>query len=337
MNGKLIIFANLLLAAFMLPGCNNTKPVDNPATAAPAVKQQWAIVIHGGAGGISKSRMTPELEKEYRDALNVALEKGISILSSGGTALEAVEKTVNTMEDNPLFNAGKGAVFTHDGQNELDAAIMDGSNLAAGSVAGVTDIKNPITAARYVMTKSPHVMLTGKGASEFAKEQGLEIVPPSYFYTEKRYNELQNTLKKEKNGTVGCCALDKNGNLAAATSTGGMTNKRYNRVGDAPIIGAGTYANNATCAVSATGHGEFFIRWTVAHDISALMEYKGLSLDSASNLVVNHKLVTAGGSGGVIAVDKNGNIAMPFNSEGMFRGFATADGKRGVFMFKDEK
>jgi beta-aspartyl-peptidase (threonine type) len=337
MKIKLIIFANLLLAAFMLNSCNNTKPADNPTTVAPAAKQQWAIVIHGGAGVITRSKMTPELEKEYRDALNAAMEKGISILSAGGTALEAVEKTVNMMEDNPLFNAGKGAVFTHDGKNELDAAIMDGSNLAAGSVAGVTDIKNPITAARYVMTNSPHVMLTGKGASEFAKEQGLEIVPPSYFYTEKRYNELQNILKKEKYGTVGCCALDKNGNLAAGTSTGGMTNKKYNRVGDAPIIGAGTYANNATCAVSATGHGEYFIRWTVAHDISALMEYKGLSVDSASRLVVNHKLVTAGGSGGVIALDKNGNVAMPFNSEGMFRGFATADGKKGVFIFSDEK
>jgi beta-aspartyl-peptidase (threonine type) len=240
------------------------------------------------------------------------------------------------MEDNPLFNAGKGAVFTHEGKNELDAAIMDGSNLAAGAVAGVTDIKNPITAARRVMTNSPHVLLTGAGASQFAKEQGLEIVPPSYFYTEKRYNELQEILKHEKNGTVGCCALDKNGNLAAGTSTGGMANKRYNRVGDSPIIGAGTYANNNSCAVSATGHGEYFIRWTVAHDISALMEYKGLSLKDASELVVNDKLVKAGGSGGVICTDRSGNISMPFNSAGMFRGYATADGKEGIFIFKDE-
>jgi beta-aspartyl-peptidase (threonine type) len=241
------------------------------------------------------------------------------------------------MEDNPLFNAGKGAVFTHDGKNELDAAIMDGSNLSAGAVAGVTDIKNPITAARYVMTKSEHVLLTGAGASQFAKEQGLEIVPPSYFYTEKRFNELQEILKKEKNGTVGCCALDKNGNLAAGTSTGGMSNKRYNRVGDSPIIGAGTYANNRTCAVSGTGHGEYFIRWTVAHDISALMEYKGLTLREASELVINDKLLKAGGSGGVICVDKSGNISMPFNSKGMFRGFATADGKEGIFIYKDEE
>jgi beta-aspartyl-peptidase (threonine type) len=240
------------------------------------------------------------------------------------------------MEDNPLFNAGKGAVFTHEGRNELDAAIMDGSNLGAGAVAGVTDIKNPISAARKVMINSPHVMLSGAGASQFAKEQGLEIVPPSYFFTQKRFNELQELLNKEKFGTVGCCALDKNGNLAAGTSTGGMANKRYNRIGDSPIIGAGTYANNNTCAVSGTGHGEYFIRWTVAHDISALMEYKGLNLKEASELVVNDKLVKAGGSGGVICVDKSGNISMPFNSSGMFRGFATADGKEGIFIYKDE-
>jgi len=299
-------------------------------------RQEWAIVIHGGAGAMSVENLFPELDKEYRAALSEALNAGRKILSEGGTALDAVEKTVRIMEDNPLFNAGKGAVFTHEGRNELDAAIMDGFNLAAGAIAGVIDIKNPITAARTVMTRSQHVMLTGAGASEFAKEQGLDIVPPSYFHTDRRYNELQEILKSEKNGTVGCCALDKNGNLAAGTSTGGMTNKRYNRVGDAAIIGAGTYANNNTCAVSATGHGEYFIRWTVAHDISALMEYKGLSLKDASELVVNDKLVKAGGSGGVICVDKSGNVSMPFNSMGMFRGFATADGKEGVFIYKEE-
>ena len=299
-------------------------------------RQEWAIVINGGAGVITREKMTPELDKEYRASLSLALNTGRKILIEGGTALEAVEATIRVMEDNPLFNAGKGAVFTHEGKNELDAAIMDGSNLAAGSVAGVTDIKNPITAARYVMINSEHVMLTGAGASQFAKEQGLEIVPPSYFYTERRYNEIQEILKREKMGTVGCCALDKNGDLAAGTSTGGMSNKRYNRVGDSPIIGAGTYANNNTCAVSAAGHGEYFIRWTVAHDISALMEYKGLSLKKASELVVNDKLVKAGGSGGVICVDKAGNISIPFNTEGMFRGFATADGKEGIFIYKDE-
>ena len=331
MKTKTIILPSLLFFILILFSCK----VDRKANHNPE-KQTWAIVIHGGAGGISRENIPPELDREYRASLLIALNTGKEILAQGGTALDAVEQTIRIMEDNPLFNAGKGAVFTHDGKNELDAAIMDGSNLSAGAVAGVTDIKNPITAARYVMTKSEHVLLTGAGASQFEKEQGLEIVPPSYFYTERRFNELQEILKKEKNGTVGCCALDKNGNLAAGTSTGGMPNKRYNRVGDSPIIGAGTYANNRTCAVSGTGHGEYFIRWTVAHDISAIMEYKGLTLREASELVINDKLLKAGGSGGVICVDKSGNISMPFNSKGMFRGFATADGKEGIFIYKDE-
>jgi beta-aspartyl-peptidase (threonine type) len=317
----------LLISGISLYSCKESaKPVTIEAPDDQSVRQEWAIVVHGGAGAMAKDKMPSAMDSAY----------GKKILSDGGTALDAVEATIRLLENNPLFNAGKGAVFTHDGKNELDAAIMDGSNLAAGSVAGVTDIKNPISAARAVMTKSPHVMLTGAGASQFAKEQGLEIVPPSYFHTEKRYNELQEILKKEKMGTVGCCALDKSGNLAAGTSTGGMANKKYNRVGDAPIIGAGTYANNATCAVSATGHGEFFIRWTVAHDISALMEYKGLSLKEASELVVNDKLVKAGGSGGVICVDKLGNISMPFNSAGMFRAYSNAEGKQGIYIFRDE-
>lgn len=337
MKTKLVYFFLPFILGLSLNSCTNgNKPTGKQPGKSIVDKQEWAIVIHGGAGVIKRENMSPEMDKDYRAALSEALNKGKKILEEGGSALDAVEMTIRVMEDNPLFNAGKGAVFTHEGKNELDAAIMDGSNLAAGSVAGVTDIKNPITAARYVMTKSPHVMLAGRGASEFAKEQGLEIVPPEYFYTEKRYNELQKLLEREKMGTVGCCALDKAGNLAAGTSTGGMTNKRYNRIGDAPIIGAGTYANNKTCAVSATGHGEYFIRWTVAHDISALMEYKGLSLKEASELVVNDKLVKAGGSGGVISVDKAGNISLPFNSEGMFRGFATADGKEGIFIYKDE-
>jgi L-asparaginase / beta-aspartyl-peptidase len=299
-----------------------------------ADSQAWAIVIHGGAGPMTKLNMDTSLERQYKESLTVALHTGKKILAEGGTALDAVEMTIRVMEDNPLFNAGKGAVFTHEGKNELDASIMDGSNLAAGAVAAVTDIKNPISAARMVMTRSPHVLLTGAGASQFAKEQGLEIVPPSYFYTQRRWNDLQEILKKEKKGTVGCVALDRHGNLAAGTSTGGMDNKRYNRIGDTPIIGAGTYANNATCAISATGHGEYFIRWTVAHDISALMEYKGMSIHDAADLVVNKKLVKAGGSGGVIGLDRKGNIAMPFNSAGMFRAFATADGKESVLIFK---
>jgi beta-aspartyl-peptidase (threonine type) len=338
MKSKQKVFTVIAATCFLLFACGNIKKSGNNSTDnVISSRQQWAIVIHGGAGVITRDKMTSEMDKNYRTALTEALNTGKKILSEGGSALDAVEMTIRVMEDNPLFNAGKGAVFTHDGKNELDAAIMDGSNLAAGAVTCVTDIKNPITAARRVMTNSPHVLLSGAGASQFAKEQGLEIVSPEYFYTERRLNELQEALKKEKLGTVGCCALDKNGNLTAGTSTGGMSNKRYNRIGDSPIIGAGTYANNSTCAVSGTGHGEFFIRWTVAHDISALMEYKGLSLKDASELVVNDKLVKAGGSGGVICVDKSGNISMPFNSEGMFRGFASADGREGVFIYRDEK
>jgi L-asparaginase / beta-aspartyl-peptidase len=338
MNCKLTILSIFLISGIGLSSCKSEKRQGEKQSGnQDPGKQEWAIAIHGGAGSMTRDKLTPELDKEYRNSLSAALNIGKKILSEGGTALDAVEQTIRSMEDNPLFNAGKGAVFTHDGKNELDAAIMDGSNLGAGAVAGVTDVKNPITLARCVMTKSKHVMLYGAGASQFAKEQGLEIVPPSYFYTEKRFIELQEILKKEKNGTVGCCALDKNGNLAAGTSTGGMANKRYNRIGDAPVIGAGTYANNNTCAVSASGHGEYFIRWTVAHDISALMEYKGLSVKDASDLVINDKLVKAGGSGGVICVDRSGNISMPFNSQGMFRGFATADGKKGIFIYKDEK
>jgi len=338
MKPRITIITVLIFTSLLIFSCSNAKKSDNSKSGKISdTMQEWAIVIHGGAGTITREKMTTELEKEYRSALAEALNKGKKILSDGGTALDAVEQTIRIMEDNPLFNAGKGAVFNHDGKNELDASIMDGSNLAAGAVAGVMDIKNPITAARRVMTNSPHVMLSGAGASQFAKEQGLEIVPPKYFYTDRRFKELQEILKKEKNGTVGCCALDKNGNLAAGTSTGGTPNKKYNRIGDSPIIGAGTYANNQTCAVSGTGVGEFFIRWTVAHDISALMEYKGLSLKQASELVVYDKLVKAGGSGGVICVDKSGNVSMPFNTEGMFRGFATADGKGGIFIYKDEK
>jgi L-asparaginase / beta-aspartyl-peptidase len=338
MKSKFIQILTSFLVLFFLLSCKNEKIItDQNLNDTMKEKSGWAIVIHGGAGVIERTNMSPDMDSEYRSSLERALKIGKRILSQGGTALEAVEMTIRSMEDDPLFNSGKGAVFTHDGRNELDAAIMDGSNLAAGSVAGVTDIKNPITAARYVMTNSSHVMLSGTGASEFAMEQGLEIVPPEYFYTDKRKNQLQRVLESEKLGTVGCCALDKEGNLAAGTSTGGMTNKKYNRIGDAPIIGAGTYANNNTCAVSATGHGEFFIRWTVAHDISALIEYKGLSLKEASELVVNEKLVNAGGTGGVICVDKSGNISMPFNTEGMFRGYATSDGKEGIFIYKDEK
>jgi len=306
--------------------------------------------------------MTPEQEQVYRASLNAALQAGYAILKNGGSALDAVEATIKIMEDNPLFNAGKGAVFTHEGKNEMDAAIMNGKNLAAGSVASVTTIKNPITAARAVMEKSEHVMLIGRGAEQFAKEQGLDIVDPSYFYTENRWNVLQRLLKQDsakteldhsapkqtsllkqpenkdyKYGTVGAVALDRQGNLAAATSTGGMTNKKFGRVGDAPIIGAGTYANNATCAISCTGWGEYFIRLVVAKSVSDLMEYKNYPLQKAADEMIWKKVPELGGDGGLIAVDKDGNIAMPFNTEGMYRGYIKSDGKAMVKIYKDEK
>ena len=292
--------------------------------------------------------MTPEREREYRAALEQALRTGQAVLARGGSSLDAVEATVRFMEDNPLFNAGKGAVFTHEGKNELDAAIMDGKTKNAGSVAGVTIIKNPITAARAVMEKSKHVMMTGRGAELFATKMGLEIVDPSYFWTERRWKSLQNELLKEqgkpqaalefpeekKFGTVGAVALDSSGNLAAGTSTGGTTNKQYGRVGDAPIIGAGTYAENESCAVSGTGHGEYFIRWTVAHDIAALVKYRGMSVSQAADEVIHKKLEPVQGEGGVIVLDAKGNFAMSFNSEGMYRGYIAADGVPHVEIYK---
>jgi beta-aspartyl-peptidase (threonine type) len=320
----------LILSVVLLIQCTNKKEDAQQRK----ISQEYAIVIHGGAGNASRNDISKKLEKQYRKELKSALEIGETILKNGGSSLDAVEKTINYLENCPLFNSGKGAVFTHDGHNELDASIMDGKNLNAGAVAGVRDIKNPITAAREVMTNSKHVLLSGKGASKFAKSQGLEIVDSSYFYTEKRWKSLQRVLKAEKHGTVGCVALDKNGNLAAGTSTGGMTNKKYGRIGDSPIIGAGTYANNNTCAVSATGHGEFFIRYTVAHDISALIEYKNISLNEAANLVINKKLVEVNGNGGIIAVDKFGNIATVFNTSLMFRAYAKSSGENEIAVFK---
>ncbi|NPA37826.1 MAG: isoaspartyl peptidase/L-asparaginase [Chlorobi bacterium] len=301
----------------------------------PVKREKWAIAIHGGAGNIRPEDFKEGEVELYEKELKAALEIGKRVLSEGGSSLDAVERVVRYLEDCPLFNAGKGAVFTHDGRNELDAAIMDGRDLNAGTIAGVGDIKNPISVARMVMEQSPHVMMVGKGASKFAKEHGAEIVDSSYFYTERRWKSLQKALEKAgKMGTVGCVALDQNGNLAAATSTGGMTNKMYGRVGDVPIIGAGTYANNKTCALSATGHGEYFIRYTVTHDISALMEYKGMSLQKAAEKVINDKLEKVDGRGGVIGVDKNGNIALVMNTTGMFRAFAKASGEEGVSVFR---
>lgn len=315
----------------------------------------FGIVIHGGAGTILKKNMTPELEKAYKEILEKAIRAGHTILSEGGNSGDAVVAAINIMEDSPLFNAAKGAVFTNAGKNELDASFMDGKTLNAGAVSSVTNVKNPINLAKAVMEKSQHVMLSGPGAEYFAKQQGIETVDPSYFYTESRWKSLERAkarekieldhdgkalfydpvLKNNKFGTVGCVALDKEGNLAAGTSTGGMTNKRWGRVGDSPIIGAGTYANNATCAVSATGWGEHFIRGIVAYDISALMEYKGLPLKEAAEEVIQKKLAALGGDGGIVAIDSYGNIAMEFNTAGMYRAHMDKDGKLTLGIYKD--
>ncbi|SMG27310.1 beta-aspartyl-peptidase (threonine type) [Marivirga sericea] len=311
-----------------------------------------SLVIHGGAGTIKRENMTEEQDAEYRAKLAEALEAGYSKLESGAPAMDAVIAAIQIMEASPLFNAGVGAVFTNKGKNELDAAVMDGKNRNAGAVAGVSTIKSPILAALSVMDDSPHVMMSGPGAEKFAEEQGLELVDPEYFFTQSRYDALQRVKKREeekgnsaalldfpdsKFGTVGCVALDKDGNIAAGTSTGGMTNKRYGRIGDAPIIAAGTYADNATCGVSATGHGEYFIRSVVAYDVAAKMKYAGMSLDGAANKIVYEELVEFGGSGGFIALDKAGNISMPFNTSGMYRGYMNEKGKPNVFIYKDEK
>lgn len=301
----------------------------------------YVLVIHGGAGVMDQKSMTPEIQAEYMKVLNRVLQVGDSVLSHGGTCMDAIEKAIVIMEDSPLFNAGKGAVFTHDGLVELDASVMDGKSLKAGAIAAVRDIKNPIRVARAVMEKSEHVMLNGTGASQFAKEQGFVPVDNSYFYTEKRRQQLDELLKKEreagvndKHGTVGCVALDKYGNIAAGTSTGGMTNKKYGRIGDSPIIGAGTYANNATGGFSCTGHGEYYIRLGFSRDISALIEYKGLSVQEACKTEVE-KLTKLGGTGGVIGLDRKGNIAMEFNTSGMFRGYISSNGEKQVAIFKE--
>jgi len=328
MMTRLIFIVFLLLSISALP--------QNPV--------KYALVIHGGAGNITPANLNAEKAAQYKLKLTGVLRHGDSILKAGGTSLDAVEACVRMMEDSPLFNAGKGAVFTAEGKNELDAAIMDGKTGMAGAVAGVTTIRNPITAARAVMEKSEHVLLTGKGAEAFAAEKGLEMVSPDYFFTQSRWdsyvkakaNEDSITAIDKKHGTVGCVAVDSYGNLAAATSTGGMMMKKYGRIGDSPVIGAGTYADNATCAVSATGHGEFFIRNVVAYDVAALMKYKGLSLAQAANQVIMEKLKTMGGIGGIIAVDGKGNVAMPFNSQGMFRGYINSGGEMKVAMFGDK-
>jgi L-asparaginase / beta-aspartyl-peptidase len=306
-------------------------------------RRMFAIAIHGGAGTIERSRITPEQDLALRSALNTATEAGYAILELGGTSLDAVTTAVRVLEDDPQFNAGKGAVLTHDGRVELDASIMDGKNLHAGAVTGVQHVRSPIELARRIMEQSPHVMMSGAGAEEFALEQKLELVPNSWFITPRRREELQRALaglppppdQLVGMGTVGAVALDAAGNLAAATSTGGMTNKRWGRVGDSPIIGAGTYANNASCAVSATGHGEYFIRYAVSHDICALVEYRNWSLDRAAREVVQNKLKLAGGDGGIIAIDARGNVVMEFNSVGMFRAMRDSRGRRETAIYRE--
>ena len=320
------------------------------AQAAPR-STRAVLVVHGGAGTIDPSKLTPELEKQYHAALARALEAGYKVLNSGGTSLDAVEAAVVVMEDDPLFNAGRGAVYTSDGHNEMDASIMDGSNRSAGAVASVRGIKNPIKAARAVMTKTSHVMLVGDGAIQFAREQGLEFADSAYFGTQRRWEELQRTREEEKKkgeygslsfphthlGTVGAVAIDKHGNLAAATSTGGLTNKRWGRVGDSPIIGAGTYADNASCAVSCTGRGEIFIRGSAAHEVSALMRYKNMKVGAAAKQVIQGDMVKLGGeaTGGLVAMDRDGNFAMEFNTRGMYRGYIGNDGIAHTFLYRD--
>jgi beta-aspartyl-peptidase (threonine type) len=318
--------------------------------------KKYVLVIHGGAGTILRSTMTPEKEKLYKQGLQNALNAGSAVLKNGGTALHAVEATIKVLEDDSLFNAGRGAVFTNEGKNELDASIMDGKTLKAGAVAGITNIKNPITAARAVMDKSEHVMMAGKGAELFAAANGCTVVDPSYFFTTQRWNDLLEAKKEDslkalhkdstkallrqpdnhdyKYGTVGAVALDIHGNLAAATSTGGMTDKRYGRIGDSPIIGAGTYADNNTCAVSCTGWGEYFIRLVMAKSICDRMELAHESLKDAADEMIMKKLPALGGDGGLIAVDKDGNFTMSFDTDGMYRGYVKSDGETGIEIYK---
>jgi beta-aspartyl-peptidase (threonine type) len=307
----------------------------------------FSIAIHGGAGTLVKGTMTPEKEIAYKSALQNALNEGYTCLETGGSAVDAVEKAVVSLENSPLFNAGKGSVFTAEGTHEMDAAIMEGANLQAGGVSLITGIKNPISLSRDIMEKSEHVFLAGKGAMDFAQSLDYSLEDESYFYDALRYEQwqeikgtdsfqLDHSAKKDsKFGTVGAVAKDRNGNIAAATSTGGMTNKKYGRIGDSPMIGAGTYANNKTCAVSCTGSGEFFIRGVAAYDVSCLMEYKNYSLQEAADEVIQKRMLNLGGDGGLIAIDANGTIAMPFNTEGMYRGFKTSSGQEEIAIYKD--
>ncbi|MGH1335705.1 MAG: isoaspartyl peptidase/L-asparaginase family protein [Aureispira sp.] len=360
----------LIVGGLLISNCNTSFSADKE-TATNVVQPErrglytsrFGLVIHGGAGTIQKENRSDSLEAAYKAKLTEAITAGHQILAKGGSSMEAVTACINIMEDSPLFNAGKGAVFTHEGANELDASVMEGKTLNAGAVAGVKRIKNPINLAVEVMNNSKHVLLSRAGAEEFAQERGFELLDPTYFYTKKRYQSLQRAIQRTqielehdennkktsaadpayydpfirdtKFGTVGCVALDQQGNLAAGTSTGGMTNKRWNRIGDSPIIGAGTYANNKTCGVSATGSGEYFMRGLVAYDISAQMEYKGSTLQEATQDVIQNKLKALGGSGGVVALDKDGNVSMEFNTAGMYRAFMDDKGNLTIGMYQE--
>ena len=301
-------------------------------------KVDFAIVVHGGAGTILKKNMSDEMELAYKLKLEEAINAGYNILEKNGSSKDAVEETIKILENSELFNAGKGSVLSNKGVVEMDASIMNGQNLNAGAISGIKTIKNPISAARLVMEKSEHVFLSGEGAEEFAKLQGLDIIDNEYFITETRLKSLLNTKKRDsikdnKFGTVGCVAIDKFGNITSGTSTGGMTNKKWNRIGDVPIIGAGTYANNNTCGISSTGWGEYFIRNVVAYDISSQIEYKKISIDLAAKNTLK-KVKDLGGNGGVIGIDKNGNILMDFNTEGMYRGYKKSDGESEISIYK---
>ena len=330
------------IAVLLTLTCTQAVRADDAATMPPGGKM-FAIAIHGGAGTLSRNDMSAAQEKDYREGLQAALDAGYTLLARGSSALDATSAAVRVLEDNPLFNAGRGAVLNRDGVAELDASLMDGRTLAAGAVTGLQHVKNPIDLARLVMDRSPHVMLVGAGAEEFARSQGVEMVSNEYFRTPARQRQLERHLRGavtrenelEAFGTVGAVALDLSGNLAAATSTGGMTGKRWGRVGDSPIIGAGTYANNASCAVSATGHGEYFIRTVVAHDICAQVEYLKIPLSRAVDNVLNGRMKKLGGNGGVIAIDPAGEIVLEFNSEGMFRGARTSLGRNEVAIYRE--
>lgn len=308
-------------------------------------ERKLALAIHGGAGTIRRDEMSDERARAYRDGLQQALQSGWRVLKDGGAALDAVESAVREFEDNPLFNAGRGSVFTHDEKHEMDAAVMSGRDLRAGAVAAVSGVKNPIMLARRVMEDTEHVLLCGSGAEEFAREAGLEFAPPEYFFDQFRYEQLLQARRDrgvrldhspvKKFGTVGAVALDVEGHLAAATSTGGMTNKRFGRVGDTALVGAGTYADDNTCAVSCTGHGEFFIRAVAAYDVACLMKYKALTLDEACEQVIGVTLCEMGGEGGLVAVDHLGNVALPFNCEGMYRAWVTSDEEAQVAIYRD--